>query len=131
MNVISRVFKRDIYELSLKLTKVIYEIKASSKGPIDISKLEKIFSENKNTFYVTQMTPTRLLERVGERIRRGQVVIRDYRVENNLLRIIIQIDKYLFPEEFVTGDNGRTDPSLSSLLEADLEVREVSIIDMI
>ncbi|MGC9148082.1 MAG: hypothetical protein ACP5GI_01365 [Sulfolobales archaeon] len=131
VDVISRVSKRDIYELSQKLTKVIYEIKIFPKGSVEIGKLEKILLENKNTLYITQMTPTRLLERVGERIRRGQVVFREYGVENNLLKIIIQIDKYLFPEEFVTGDSGRTDPSLSSMLGIDLEIKDISIIDMI
>ncbi len=131
IEVISRVSKKDIYELSQRLTKIVYEIKLTPRGTIDLDRIEKIMSESKGTIYITQMTPSRFLDKLGERIRRGQVVIREYKYENGFIRIIVQLDKHLFPEEFVSGDNGRTEPCLASILGIELEINEISILDII
>lgn len=131
ISIISRAKRKDINNLSQRITHVVYEIFALPRKSLSREDLEKIFFNKISTLIVTQKTPSRFLERgYEEKTRVGQVVLRELSLENNMLRIILQMDKILFPEEFVSGDGGRTEPSLASLLGTELEILEVNIIDM-
>jgi len=43
----------------------------------------------------------------------------------------ISADKRIYIEEFIKGDNDRTTPSLSQLLNKKLDIEEIDIIDHI
>ena len=95
---------------------VIFSSRALS--PQDMTIIEKQF----NNVVIKQRTPTRILTRKSDRIRYRRV----YQVKTNyisphLFEALIMCDGGLYVKELITGDNGRTTPSFSEALGAELK----------
>jgi len=133
VKILSRINRRDIEEINTKFSRLIYEIKISSDEDVDEDLLRKIIDEYKNGILITQKTPTRLLERgYPDVMRRSIVNILEHKIlSSNRFIMKISADKRIYIEEFIKGDNDRTTPSLSQLLNKKLDIEEIDIIDHI
>lgn len=128
IEIISRGFRKDVRELNNRLSKTIYRIKVECSRDLKDEEIEKIKSMGVMT--VTQHTPSRFVSRgAPETTRRGVASLREFtRINDKVYSIVVVIDKRLFPEEFISGDGGRTSPSLSEVLGVELKPLEVDII---
>jgi tRNA pseudouridine synthase 10 len=80
---------------------------------------------------VDQRTPTRVSQRRADKIRRRNVYSADLiEVSGNLARIVIKGEGGLYIKELISGDGGRTNPSLADALRVDAIVVELDVIDV-
>lgn len=126
---VSRVDRTDIHEIENRFSRVVYIVRVSSDRDIERGAVERAVDMYRNAIPVVQKTPSRLVSRgVPETIRRGVVSILDYEIVSPREAVFrLSMDRRLYVEEFVSGDGGRTEPSLSSILGCGLEAVEIDI----
>lgn len=80
---------------------------------------------------VDQRTPTRVSHRRADKLRIRKVYSADLlEVAGPTARIIIRGDSGLYIKELISGDGGRTRPSLADALRVDAMVIELDVIDV-
>ncbi|MCX6668524.1 MAG: tRNA pseudouridine(54/55) synthase Pus10 [Methanothrix sp.] len=80
---------------------------------------------------IDQRTPTRVSHRRADKLRVRKVYSADLiEVSGNLARISIRGDSGLYIKELISGDGGRTRPSLVDSLRVDAVVEELDVIDV-
>jgi tRNA pseudouridine synthase 10 len=80
---------------------------------------------------IDQQTPSRVSHRRADKIRVRKVYSADLaEVSGRLARITIRGDSGLYIKELISGDGGRTKPSLASALGVDAVVVELDVIDV-
>jgi len=80
---------------------------------------------------IDQRTPTRVSHRRADKLRVRKVYSADLiEVSGNLARISIRGDSGLYIKELISGDDGRTRPSLVDSLRVDAVVEELDVIDV-
>jgi tRNA pseudouridine synthase 10 len=82
---------------------------------IDKTKLEEL--KQLNGTIIFQKTPTRVLARRSDKERKRKVIRFSYKLINKkTLELIIRASAGLYVKELITGDNGRTKPNVSEIL---------------
>jgi tRNA pseudouridine synthase 10 len=80
---------------------------------------------------IDQRTPTRVSHRRADKLRVRKVHAADLiEVSGNSARINIRGDSGLYIKELISGDGGRTRPSLAEALRVDANVTELDVIDV-
>jgi tRNA pseudouridine synthase 10 len=80
---------------------------------------------------IEQRTPTRVVHRRADLVRRRKVYsARFVSFEEPVLFAEIKCDGGLYIKELISGDGGRTKPSLSELLGTEAEVKELDVVDV-
>ena len=78
-----------------------------------------------------QRTPNRVSHRRADKIRRRKVVtLEDIGVEENEIEVTIRAESGTYIKELVTSDEGRTVPSISSLLGSACEVMWLDVLEI-
>jgi tRNA pseudouridine synthase 10 len=110
--------RKDVRELKLTSPYVskTYQLHVFYEEELDPDRLRKVV-ETFRDLEVEQRTPTRVLRRRGERVRRKKV----YEVAAELIggrEVVFKVrcQGGLYVKELVTGDNGRTKPSFADIL---------------
>ena len=110
----------------------IYEVVVKFDRPVsdeELSRLEEAFSG----ITIRQRTPLRVLHRRPDKTRIRSVrelkVIK--RLGPDVVRIRVRCDGGLYVKELVTGDEGRTRPSISELIRAGAQVLELDVVDVL
>ena len=81
--------------------------------------------------FVDQRTPTRVTHRRADLQRVRRVYTADLaEISGNLARVTIKGDSGLYIKELISGDGGRTRPSLAEALGVDAVVAELDVIDV-
>jgi tRNA pseudouridine synthase 10 len=82
---------------------------------IDKTKLEEL--KQLNGAIIFQKTPTRVLARRSDKERKRKIIRFSYKLINKkTLELIIRASAGLYVKELITGDNGRTKPNVSEIL---------------
>jgi len=103
-----------------KTYSVVVEFEKSVK---DIEKLEKIKG------YISQRTPLRVMHRRADKTRKRRVNdIKWKRINNKKFEFQIKGEAGLYIKELVTGDEGRTRPSISGMLQNPAGVHTLDVI---
>jgi len=107
-----------------------YRVIFESQMPFEKEKLKKVaLTLRGNT--INQFTPTRVELRRARMVRKRKVYdCRVENVENTLATCIIEAESGTYIKELVTGDNGRTQPSISDLLGVPCTVRSLDVIEI-
>jgi len=80
---------------------------------------------------VLQQTPTRVMRRRADRTREKHIYeTKVKRLSPNKAEMRIRCQGGLYVKELVTGDNGRTDPSVSKIVNAKAEPVELDVLDI-
>ena len=80
---------------------------------------------------VDQRTPTRVSHRRADKVRKRNVHMVDLvEASGKHARIVIRGDSGLYIKELISGDDGRTKPSLADSLGVDAVVEELDVIDV-
>ena len=107
-----------------------YRILVSVDDSISQENVEKAVSEL-NGAWISQRTPNRVAHRRADLVRKRQVeAIRVLGRENGLYRIEVVGDSGLYIKELISGDDGRTVPSLSEILASPAKVTELDVVQV-
>jgi tRNA pseudouridine synthase 10 len=82
---------------------------------------------------IEQRTPTRVAHRRADLVRRRKVTtaqLASFTAEAHCAVITLKCDAGLYVKELVSGDAGRTKPSLSALLGLEAEVSDLDVLDV-
>ncbi len=95
----------------------VYVVKIHASVPIQKEKLKKVAESLQGTT-INQQTPTRVAKRRAKKVRKRQI----YRcnvleVDEDRASIEIESESGTYIKELITGDNGKTQPNLSALLD--------------
>ncbi|MDY6930902.1 MAG: tRNA pseudouridine(54/55) synthase Pus10 [Halobacteriota archaeon] len=113
---------------SLKTIKAdkVYRIKIETEERIEKERLNMALSNLEGV--VRQKTPTRVLHRRSDLKRERKVhEARLISIEDDNIVLEVSCEGGLYVKELISGDDGRTEPSLSDLLGVDLMVSELDV----
>ncbi|MHC1631589.1 MAG: tRNA pseudouridine(54/55) synthase Pus10 [Methanotrichaceae archaeon] len=80
---------------------------------------------------IKQRTPNRVAHRRADKVRTREVYDTQLdELSGKIARITIKAASGLYVKELVSGDDGRTEPSLAGLLEVDAKVAELDVINV-
>ncbi|MGF3494716.1 MAG: tRNA pseudouridine(54/55) synthase Pus10 [Methanothrix sp.] len=106
-----------------------YEAVVEISAHVDEEKLKSALS--KLVGFVEQRTPTRVSHRRADKVRRRAVYSAGLEELNGqMAKITVRCDSGLYVKELISGDGGRTRPSLAELLGSDARVVELDVIDV-
>ncbi|MCX8206557.1 MAG: tRNA pseudouridine(54/55) synthase Pus10 [Methanothrix sp.] len=106
-----------------------YEAVIEISALVDEEKLKSALS--KLVGFVEQRTPTRVSHRRADKVRRRAVHSAELEYLNGqIAKITVRCDSGLYVKELISGDGGRTRPSLAELLGSDARVVELDVIDV-
>jgi len=92
----------------------------------------KMLEERLSNCVISQRTPTRVLRRRADIERRRKVFkFNIIKYDINSFEAIVECEGGLYIKELVSGDNGRTRPSISSLLGRESTCKELDVIDIL
>ncbi|MCQ8902628.1 MAG: tRNA pseudouridine(54/55) synthase Pus10 [Methanothrix sp.] len=106
-----------------------YEAVVELSAPVEKEKLKSALS--KLVGFVEQRTPTRVSHRRADKVRRRAVHSAGLdELNGRMAKITVRCDSGLYVKELISGDGGRTRPSLAELLGSDARVVELDVIDV-
>ncbi|RLI12566.1 tRNA pseudouridine(54/55) synthase Pus10, partial [Candidatus Bathyarchaeota archaeon] len=121
-----------VRRIKMEEAEKVYEVLVKFDRPVsdeELSELEEAFSG----IVIRQRTPLRVLHRRADKVRVRSV--RELRVIERLapdkVRLRIRCDGGLYVKELVTGDEGRTRPSISEFIKAGAQVLELDVVDVL
>jgi tRNA pseudouridine synthase 10 len=118
--------KEEIVRIKSMRSDKTYRAIAVFENPLESGDLEKIMGI---TGKIRQKTPRRVLHRRADKTRIRKVKeISCRRINNKKLEIVIKGEAGLYIKELVTGDSGRTRPSVSEILDNPAKVEELDVI---
>ncbi len=105
-----------------------YRILVGIEGSVPLSELNKALDNLKGTI-IRQRTPQRVAHRRADRIRERKVVDIAYAgMHGNEYVLEVLGEAGLYIKELVSGDNGRTTPSLTEILGKPARVTELDVV---
>ena len=117
--------KREVEQLkSLKVSKT-YRVEVTLAGE---GKLNEAVNALRGC-YIDQRTPSRVVHRRADKVRRRKIL--DMWVEaeeSGGATLVVEAESGTYIKEMVTGDGGRTEPSLSGLAGCPVEVKKLDVI---
>ncbi len=108
----------------------IYRVKLKGVQPFRKEKLKKVALSLGGTI-IQQYTPTRVARRRAHKIRKRQIyscTVED--IDNSEATLRIEAEAGTYIKELVTGDNERTKPNISSLLDMPCTVASLDVIEI-
>jgi tRNA pseudouridine synthase 10 len=114
---------------SMKVNKN-YRLKVIYNEDISIETLKSSLAALSDT-EILQRTPERVAHRRADLERKRRVfgvVLEELNEENKYFVMTVRCEGGLYVKELVSGDNGRTRPSLAQLLNQPLKVQELDVI---
>ncbi len=94
----------------------------------DLASVEKIFTNS----VVLQQTPLRVLHRRADLIREKYIYeAKIKRLTPNSAELRIRCQGGLYIKELITGDEGRTDPSVAKIVNAEAKPLELDVLDIV
>lgn len=117
--------KEKVVNIKQEPNQKMYEATVSCEDKYDISLLEKY----KEKFTIKQKTPTRVKKRRVDKIRERNCKIVDYKkIDDIHFSLTLLSDAGLYIKEFISGDNDRSEPNLSSILKVNCFCEELNVL---
>ncbi len=134
----NRVLVKFFYYCNAKSVEIIKNAKFKKRyravvrfdREVDKAKLEEALKKLETV--ITQRTPKRVLHRRADKIRKRNVYSTKLILHRDNVAVIeILSDSGLYIKELVSGDEGRTKPSLSELLGVNARVEKLDVIEVL
>jgi tRNA pseudouridine synthase 10 len=104
-----------------------YSLKVTFHEPVEKENLNEVVRSFKGT-EVAQRTPTRVLHRRADLLRRRKILDMDAKpLGPRTAEIVLTAEAGTYVKELISGDEGRTRPSLSELLGSPAAVEELDV----
>lgn len=108
----------------------VYRVVFKCKEAINYKKIKKVVCTLQN-LKISQLTPTRVTHRRANIVREKAIYNCNLEsIEGNIVKMTIETEAGTYVKELITGDNGRTKPSVSELLDMPCEVIELDVIEV-
>lgn len=119
--------RKEIVEMKKKRVEKVYRMLAKFENPVEnIREVKKIIG------VVNQRTPGRLLKRRSDRLRNKKVKsIKWKKINTKSYEFEIHTESGLYINELVSGDRGRTKPSISEILGNPAEVKRFDVVKIL
>lgn len=118
--------KEEIVQVKEKKAHKTYKMVVSLEKPINQKDLKGL---NDLKTIVSQRTPQRVMHRRADIVRRRKVLsIKAKLINPKTIEIEIETEAGLYVKELVTGDDGRTKPSVSGILGVGASVKDLNVI---
>lgn len=116
--------KKEVIEVKHLRPEKTYRILVKfRKAPKSIRDMEKLVG------VIDQKTPNRVLHRRADLLRKRRLrEIKFKKIKGLVYEITVRGEAGLYAKELVTGDNGRTRPSVAEILKTPVEVLELDVI---
>ncbi len=116
---------------SMEGAQKIYRVIVKFDREIKDEELMKLKKELTNTV-IRQRTPTRVLHRRSDRLRKKHIYETEIkRLTKDRIEMRVRCQGGLYVKELVTGDEGRTDPSVSAIINAKAEPLELDVLSVL
>jgi len=113
-----------------QVTEKTYRIIVETQAPISPEAIEKA-DETLSGAIIQQKTPTRVMHRRADKLRIKKVYsFKTKQLAPQKLEITIRCQGGCYVKELCTGDDGRTQPSLSELLKMPITVLELDVMNV-
>lgn len=107
---------------SIKIDKTYEAIIESDKNIEKINRLKQLIG------IINQKTPKRVLPRRADIIRKRNVKDINWKLINNkTIKVEIKAESGLYIKELITGDDGRTKPNISEILNSNIKIKELNV----
>ncbi|MEM4417534.1 MAG: tRNA pseudouridine(54/55) synthase Pus10, partial [Nitrososphaerota archaeon] len=104
-------------KITSHITVKTYSVGTEFEREVDQSKLLEVENSLRGAM-VEQWTPSRVLKRRGEKLRRKLVhEVKATQIGPNKVNFTIRCQGGLYVKELITGDGGRTKPSVAEMLD--------------
>ncbi len=121
--------RREARELKSTPLDKVYVAHVRCKGGVKGEELEKLRSLEGAV--ITQRTPSRILHRRSDRVRKRKVKKLSWRLTGtHTFDLVIEAEHGLYIKELVSGDDGRTSPSVSEILGKDCFVEGLDVVEV-
>ncbi|MEM2583626.1 MAG: tRNA pseudouridine(54/55) synthase Pus10 [Candidatus Thermoplasmatota archaeon] len=117
--------KHEIEKLKSAKYEKVYRVKIKFAGDGKINEAVNALRGR----IINQRTPSRVAHRRADRVRERKIIdikIKDMKMNEAIIEVVAEAGTYI--KELITGDNGRTTPSLSELYGSKIEVEELDVI---
>ncbi len=109
----------------------VYSVRVVFSAPVPLEAMIRACDRLRNSV-IEQRTPTRVLRRRGDRLRRRTVHdVTAVQVDERTYELTLVVDGGLYVKELIHGDNGRTTPSLRDLLGVEPEKIELTVLGVL
>lgn len=119
--------REDVAKVKAKKSKKVYAATVECERGLSDEELKKLLG----TYRVEQRTPSRVLQRRADIVRQRSAEIIGAEKDGELLKLKIVAESGLYIKEFISGDNGRTRPSVSEILGIKCNCVALDVIDII
>jgi tRNA pseudouridine synthase 10 len=107
----------------------IYRAMVRTDAPLEPQSIAHLAGQS---FEVAQRTPNRVEHRRADMVRnRRATVLKAIVLDSNRFETEIRTDAGLYVKEFIFGDHGRSDPSLSSILGMNCTCLELDVLEIV
>lgn len=121
--------KEEVVKIKKAKNDKVYRAIIECEKKIDKKKLNSLKGKS---FTVKQRTPNRVKKRRSDRVRERRVELNSLKAKSKKrLSLELKTEAGLYVKEFVSGDSGRTKPSLSSLLENECECKQLDVLKIV
>ncbi|MCX8158436.1 MAG: tRNA pseudouridine(54/55) synthase Pus10 [Candidatus Diapherotrites archaeon] len=109
-----------------------YCLIAESDKAIEDSSLDNLKNILNRELVIYQRTPIRVSARRSDVVRRKKISLISFeKIDERSIRVVLVAEHGTYIKEFVSSDNGRTKPSLSSILGLNLLCKELDVLEII
>ncbi len=108
-----------------------YKLKVTFKEPVSEEKLKSCLESLSGT-EIAQQTPKRVVHRRADLVRKRYVhsIMLDELTDDGYAYITVNCEGGLYVKELISGDEGRTNPSLTGLLEIPALVEDLDVVNV-
>ncbi len=117
--------KEEVRELKSEHYVKVYRAQVECDGNPDWKKIKSLEGRT-----ITQKTPSRILHRKGEKVRKRRVLKIWWEKKGSKMYIYVEAEAGLYIKELITGDGGRTTPSVSEVLGVPCRVVHLDVIEV-
>jgi len=117
-------------KMTTQVREKVYLAKVRVEGGITEEEAKRL-EEELNGVLIKQRTPLRVLHRRADKVRVKKVYeFRVYGLNGEMAEFMVRGQGGLYVKELMTGDEGRTTPSVAEILGRKVEVEELTVLDV-
>jgi len=108
----------------------VYKVEFKCDKPINNEKLKKVISSLQGT-KIGQLTPSRVAHRRANMVREKHIhKCQIVSIEDSIATLTLETESGTYIKELVSGDDGRTKPSISGLIGTPCKVTKLDVIEI-
>ena len=122
--------KKEVARIKNAKFSKVYEVEFKCDKPLNSEKLKKVTSSLQGT-KIGQLTPSRVAHRRADMVREKHIhKCQIESVDGSIATLTLETESGTYIKELVSGDDGRTKPSISGLIGSPCKVTKLDVIEI-